>query len=359
MVAMDLQNVVAYFRRGVRLGAESTDDYTIMVPIYGTPEYMTNLEFLKQYKANTLIVANTTTKEMSDWADGLETEGWRIHRTFIQHLPRPSVLMKEGICEVTTKYALRLDADSTTKDDIGLAVASAERAGIHLCSVQVVPSRRKTLAEKLQGVEYDIAMRNRFLRPWNTSGACYIGRTDALRTIHENHTCGYFAEDVEMGLIAKHFKMSVGYISNFYAYTDVPETFKALGMQRRAWWAGTFQLAVVNADKMLHYPIRQLYYIALVYLLLFNHWLALGEIWQYLPYLLLLPFVYACINALINWPVKSRWFFAFPLYATVQSAIFPIVGVWWFFKRRRESKLRVRFLFRRRRETWTAINQEA
>jgi hypothetical protein len=232
MVAYELQNLAAYFRKGVKLGTQSTDDYTILVPIYGAPEYLANLGFLKRYKANTLILVNATTKRMADWADSLERKGWRVYRTFITHNVAPPQMMKDSIGVVTTTYIVRLDGDSIVDGDLGVAVASVQRDAKHLCSVRVLPSRRKTLAEKMQGVEYDIAMRNRFLRPWATSGACHIGRTDAFRLILDKHTCGYFAEDVEMGLIAKHFRMSVGYL-DLTVHTDVPSTFKALRTPNR------------------------------------------------------------------------------------------------------------------------------
>lgn len=353
MVAFDLQNTVAYFRRGVRPGTRSTDDFTILVPIYGSPEYLTNFGFLRRYKANTMLVVNATTERLVQWADGLEDDGWRIHRTFFPGKPTPPVMMRDAIGAVSTTYAVRLDGDSVVKGDLGAAVASVADHGKHLCSTRVLPSRRKTLAEKVQGVEYDIAMRNRYLRPWSTSGACHIGRTDAMRQILASHTCGYFAEDVEMGFLAKHFRMAVGYL-DLTVVTDVPESFRRLGKQRRQWWAGMFQTTVVNADKMLYYPFRQLYYLGLVYLLFAERAAGLGFQWRYLPFI---PLVYMSITTLVNWPVRSRWFLAFPFYMMLQSLIFPVVGTWWFVRMRRKYGLRARLRTRHRRETWTPLTE--
>jgi hypothetical protein len=348
MVAFDLQNLLVFARRSVSLPSRSSEDFTILVPIYGKPEYLANVAFLEGYKERVLIVANCTTAEMATWADGLEGDGWGVCRTYIRDKISPAQMMKEGIGAVTTTYAVRLDGDSTIEGNIGQAIAAMERRRKHLCSVRVLPSRRQTFAEKMQGVEYDIAMRNRHIRPWTTSGACYVGSTAALRLILSKHTCWYSAEDVEMGLLAKHYKMNVGYL-DLTAYTDAPPDFKTLARQRRAWWAGAFRISIVNADNMLHYPIRQFYGVALVYLLLIGRWTSAFSSWQLIP---LIALVYVAVTTLTNWPVRSRWFLVFPLYAMAQSAIFPVVGAWWFIKLRIETGRRARLTVRRRRERW-------
>jgi hypothetical protein len=360
MVAFDLQNLAAYFRRGVRLDpGQRSNDYTIAVPIYGSPEYLSNLSFLTRYKANTLLLVNATTETMVEFVQILRRDGWRVHPTYISQddTPNPPRMIREAIREgmITTKYTVRLDGDSIVEDDLGVAIAAIEREGKDLCSARVLPSRRNTLAEKMQGVEYDIAMRNRHLRPWSTSGACHIGKTDAMRVILDNHTCGFFAEDVEMGLVAKHFRMSTGYV-DLTVYTDVPPNFKSLAKQRRQWWAGTFRTTVVNADKMMHYPFRQFYYFGLVYLLLATRFISLGSRWEYLP---LIPLLYICITTLVNWPVRSRWFVVFPVYMMIQSLFFPVIGTYWFFRKRVEMGLPTRLKIGHRRKRWTTVEQEA
>ncbi|HVE80928.1 MAG TPA: glycosyltransferase family 2 protein [Candidatus Dormibacteraeota bacterium] len=348
LVLFDMQNLAIYLKRKLPIGANPSSDFTILVPIFGHSKYLANLWYLERYKANTVIVLNTTTPELQQFASELEGQDWRVHHTAFAGKISPADMLKAGLGAVQTTYALRMDGDSYTKDDLALAVGAMEDSGKDLCSVRVLPSRRKTLAEKMQGVEYDVAMQGRRLRPWFTSGACILGRTEALRHIMNHHSQWFFGEDIEVGMVAKHFRMKVGHI-DMPVYTDVPETFRALAKQRRGWWAGHFRHSIINMEHLLHYPVDMAYRLVLIYLLLATKW------WEGLAHYWLLPiimFLYIFITLLANWPVRSRWMALFPPYALCQTLFFPVLGMFYFFQVRRQTGRPARFKIRLRRQRW-------
>jgi hypothetical protein len=348
LVLFDMQNLLGSLRRGLRIGTRQSTDFTILVPIWGHPKYLANLDFLRQYKPNVVIIINAITAPLMELSSELERNGWRVHRTLMDDRTSPAGMIEASVRLVTTKYTMRFDGDTFAKTDIRAAVATMEDAGKDLCSVVVVPSKRKSLAEKMQGVEYDMAMRARRYRPWLTSGACYIARTSALCQIMANHTRWYYAEDVETGFIAKHFKMKVGHLS-LRVYTDVPSSFRQLFRQRRGWRAGHFRLNILNLDHMVHYPVAMLYSIGLIYLALSDKWLNILNRWEIFPVIIM---AYVLIMLLVNWEVRSRWMVIFPIYALMQVIVFPVVGVAWFVWTRLQTGRPARFLVGWRREQW-------
>ncbi len=167
-------------------------------------------------------------------------------------------------------------------------------------------SRRQSLIEKLQAVEYDMSMLGRHNRAWMTSGACMIARTSALRGILASHSFWFPGEDLETGVIAKHFRLSVRHLDMRF-YTDAPPTFRTWFRQRRMWWAGSFRMAFVNADQTIRFPLTFVYTVCVVWLLWVAKWNELGDprhLAAILPFILV---VYTGVCFLSNWPVRSRW----------------------------------------------------
>ena len=68
--------------------------------------------------------------------------------------------------------------------------------------MKVAAAKPHTIAAQLQALEYRMAMLSRHFRPWMTSGACFIGRTDALRRIYAKHSLWSPGEDIETGRVA-------------------------------------------------------------------------------------------------------------------------------------------------------------
>ncbi|SEH12460.1 glycosyltransferase [Thermoleophilum album] len=344
LLAFDLQNAFVPFSRVVlRPSGRSTRDYTIVIPLFGDPSYWRNRHHLEPYKDRVLLACNIDTVAMAEFADRVEAEGWRVFRSWDDHRISPVQTLAKALSVIDTTWMMRLDGDSYPEDDFGKAVAAAEDADADLCSVKVLPSRRHTVAEHLQGVEYDLAMRSRHLRPWATSGACMIARTEAMKAIMRRHSMWFFGEDIETGVIAEQLQMRVRHI-DFVVYTEVPSTLRELFRQRKGWWAGHFQLAVLNIEQQLRFPALAVYNLCLIYILFEGKW---HDIFVYTHVLPTLILVYTLMTTITNWPVRSRWLIAFPYYSLIQVLVMPPVGAYYYVRTRirwkRPGRYRIEF----------------
>ena len=155
---------------------------------------------------------------MAGFADEAEADGWRVHRVAMAGRVSVPRLVLAALDAVTTTYVIRMDGDTRPAEHPGEAIAAVRQGQADLASVKVRASRRRTVMEKLQAVEYDMAMLGRHLRPWMTSGACMIGRAAALRQILSRHSNWFPGEDIETGVIANHFRMRVRHV-DFAVYT--------------------------------------------------------------------------------------------------------------------------------------------
>jgi cellulose synthase/poly-beta-1,6-N-acetylglucosamine synthase-like glycosyltransferase len=287
---------------------------------------------------------------MADLADELEQDGWRVHRV-ARATPTPPELTLRALYRVETTYVVRLDGDSWLADDVGCAVAAAARVRADLCSVKVLPSKRESIAERLQGVEYDCAMLNRRIRPWLTSGACMIARTDALRFLLYRHSRWFCGEDIETGVLAKRYRMNVQHIET-EVFTEVPPSFRALWHQRALWWAGSFRQTWINFEHGLRTPLSLLYSAWLVWLMFVAKALTISAALKLLPPMIVL---YTCILITANWSVKSRWMVLYPYYALVQSLLLPIAGIYSYVRLARHQRDLGRYrIGLRRSKTWLA-----
>jgi hypothetical protein len=332
---LDGQNLGSRVRRPLRFaGGSADDDFTVVVPLWGHPRYFRNARALEPYRANVLLAVNICNDAMADFADEAEAEGWRVQRAALADRVSVPRLVLAALEAVTTTYVIRMDGDTRPAEHPGQAIAAARQSRADLASVKVRASRRRNVIERLQAVEYDMAMLGRHLRPWMTSGACMIGRTDALRQILSRHSNWFPGEDIETGVIANHFRMRVRHV-DFTVYTDVPETFRDWLTQRRMWWSGSFRMAFVNADQTIRYPVTFFYTSGLVWLLCLAKWGEFGNpahVVYTLPFILL---IYTGLCAASSWQVRSRWMIAFPYYSLFQVLVLPPLGLvyylqlWW------------------------------
>ena len=255
LVAFDFQNLLSWWHgRLLKPAAQGTSDYTIVVPLFGHPRYFAGRSQIERYRENVLVALEVTPAHMQAFADELEAEGWRVYRIRSER-PNPANLMGEALAAVTTTYALRLDADTHMDDGLDRVVAAVAASGADICSVKVEADQPRTAAAKLQALEYRMAMLARHYRPWMTSGACFIGKTAALRLIFAHHSLWTPGEDIETGRVAHALRMKIRH-ADFVVTTEVPATWRELVKQRRLWWAGTFRHTIVNVDRnILHLPI--------------------------------------------------------------------------------------------------------
>jgi cellulose synthase/poly-beta-1,6-N-acetylglucosamine synthase-like glycosyltransferase len=353
LVSLDMQNLASRWGRIITLGAAIDDDFTIVVPIFGSPRYFRNGEYLARYRQQTLLAVNVDNQEMEEFVRDLRAAGWRVHVSRLTGRVSCPEVVFDALASVGTDYVIRMDGDTVSHEHPGRAIAAARSAGADLCSVKVTVSRRKTLMEKLQAVEYDMSMLGRHNRAWMTSGACMIARTAAFRGILAAHSFWFPGEDIETGVIAKHYRLSVRHLDMRF-YTDAPETFRAWFRQRRMWWSGSFRMAFVNADQTLRYPLTFVYTACIVWLLCVAKWhelVDLRHIAAVLPFVILL-YTGVCLSS--NWQVRSRWMVIYPYYALFQALVMPALGACyyvWLWYRRGSIKPPGRYRIGLRRET--------
>jgi cellulose synthase/poly-beta-1,6-N-acetylglucosamine synthase-like glycosyltransferase len=336
LVSLDMQNLASRWGRIIPPGDETSADYTLVVPIFGDPKYFRNADYLRRFRDQALLAVNVDSPKMARFVTELREAGWRVHVSRLTGRVSCPEIVLDALRSVETQYVIRIDGDTVSYEDPGRAVAAAQAAGADLCSVKIAVSRRKTLIEKLQAVEYDMSMLGRHNRAWMTSGACMIARTSSLRGILSSHSFWFPGEDIETGVIAKHFRLSVRHVDMRF-FTDAPETFRAWLQQRRMWWSGSFRMAFVNADQTLRFPLTFAYTVCVVWLLWAAKWhelLDVRHLAAILPFVLLL---YTGVCFFSNWSVRSRWMVLYPYYALFQALVLPVLGalyyLWLWFRR--------------------------
>jgi cellulose synthase/poly-beta-1,6-N-acetylglucosamine synthase-like glycosyltransferase len=301
-----------------------------------------------------VIAIDLGSAPMHGFAARLVRRGWRVHVTDLGTNVGPDSIHRavlEGGA-ITTTWVVRMDADTWAIDDIGRAIAAAQKDGAHMCSVKCHVARPGSLCERLQDVEYKMAMRTRHFRAWMTSGACILGTTHAYRAVLARHslnfaTCG---GDIETGQIARNLRMRIRHV-DFTVYTEVPPTWRALFRQRLLWWGSSFRTVVVNADSALRMPGYLFYYVFLVWAGLWWRVQADFHVHQLALYLPTLMIAYALACVVTNWPVRSRWMILFPYYSLLQVMVMPLAGSIWFIQYaiRHRKNPRFRFGFARGR----------
>jgi len=105
-----------------------------------------------------------------------------------------------------------VDGDTRPLEDFDRYLESIEEDGAELCSVKVAVASPRTEAQKLQALEYRMAMLSRHFRPWLTSGACTVAKTESLRRILQFHSFWFPGEDIETGRVARALGMRVRHL---------------------------------------------------------------------------------------------------------------------------------------------------
>ena len=335
LLLFDAQNILAVSsRRLLRGGDARSDDYTIIVPVYGHRRYFDERDHLAAYRERVLVALDMGGQGMDALAAELEAGGWAVHRTRLP-VPGPPALILDALESggVTTTYAFRMDADTCPVNDPAPFVAEMAAHGVNYASVCVRVRRPRRLVERIQALEYRMAMRGRRLRPWLSSGACYGGTAEALRRVLSHHSMWFPGEDLEAGRIALALRLRVRHL-DLRVNTEAPSTWRALTRQRRSWWSGGFRHAVVNADKNIrHTPVWTFYNLGLVvvgaFLKVEEHVEVRSPASLALGFVVLFA-VYAAITVAANWPVRSWLMLAYPPYALFQALAMPLLGsVYW------------------------------
>src|SRR5215218_983014 len=318
LVAFDFQNLLSWWGgRTIKPGTAVSFDFTIVVPLFGHPRYFERRDYLLGYQGNVLVALEVSAPIMAEFANQLEAEGWRVERLLLEN-PNPAALLKAALPAVTTTYTFRLDADTSVGGDIARAVAAVQASGADLCSIKCGVANRTNIVTKFQHLEYRMAMLARHFRPWLTSGACFVARTDALQQILERHSMWTPGEDIETGRTALALHMRIRHL-DIVVHTDAPDSWAALVRQRRLWWAGTFRHWWINLDRnLLHLPVLTSYYLIAIWVSLYFKWWTLIDPHEAARTLPIVMAAYVAVTVMSNLQVISPWMLVFPIYAFLQ-----------------------------------------
>src|SRR5947209_4909321 len=113
LILFDFQNLLALWRGWVLDLTEGTSrDFTLVVPVYGHPSYLRNLDFLRKLQENVVIGLDVGERVMKAYAEHLAREGWRVHATDLGEGVGPDSIMHAVLMDgaVTTKWVVRMDA---------------------------------------------------------------------------------------------------------------------------------------------------------------------------------------------------------------------------------------------------------
>jgi cellulose synthase/poly-beta-1,6-N-acetylglucosamine synthase-like glycosyltransferase len=334
------------------------EDFAILIPIFGDIKYLKNVDFLKKYGSQ--VVLCTTTKESDEFnakineiakmhgfrifrsqvplsSISAKPNPWKLFRLILKKrentsLKKESVrdeIIKESSSSIKESYCIFLDADTVAKNNLNELVSVFRYNNYDIASVRVLASKENTLAEKLQAIEYRLAMDARRIYPWLTSGACMIAKTDVMASIMSHHSLFFSGGDIEIGKLAKMLGYRVGHIP-FVVFTDVPETFKAWFKQRMVWCGGSFRHSIINCTAYIwRHPFYFLYFTIIVFAATPLRW------YELIKNLGILPLVYIIYLILILTLHRKhiKWYYLlFPLYALVQVMFIVPLGVYAYLK---------------------------
>jgi cellulose synthase/poly-beta-1,6-N-acetylglucosamine synthase-like glycosyltransferase len=244
-------------------------------------------------------------------------------------------IIRDSFEVVTTKYCIFLDGDTVAEGDMRKLITQMEEHQYDLASVRVLASKKNSLIEKLQSVEYELAMDARHIYPWLTSGACMVAKTEIIQKIMGHHSLFFSGGDIEIGKLARMLHFKVGHIP-FKFYTDVPSTFKAWFKQRMAWSGGGFRHAIINIHQYTwRHPFFYFYFTFLVYLLWPLRWYEMIMHPGVIPFVV---FLYWSLILIFHLRFFRLFYLAFPLYALLQVMVLVPLGIYTYIRMARSSR---------------------
>jgi cellulose synthase/poly-beta-1,6-N-acetylglucosamine synthase-like glycosyltransferase len=327
--------IIARLKKSNYISDNIDGDYSILVPIFNDSKYLKNIPFLEQYSDKVYIL--TSNQETPEFNENIERIcnkfNFKLFKADIKDNQEktPWLLFsialhgKAGSSDmINSSNIILIDGDTYTEGNLGNLVATMNESKFDLASVKILPDNPYSIAEKLQNIEYFIAMQARHIFPYLTSGAALIGRKDALKRIYARHSMYFQAGDIEVGILAKKIGYRVGYIP-FEFYTEVPDSFKSLIKQRLSWASGTFRLFVINIFQNLrNHPWEIMYTCVMIYLLAFF------KLWNFVLYFPLIAIscycVYVLILSIIMFQEFSLIIILSPIYSFIQSVLILPLG---------------------------------
>lgn len=334
--------------RRYRFGQVRSDDFRLLVPIWGDIRYLTNVDALARYAPRVTLC--TTGDETDLFYASLRRIAEEHQFAVFTDLPQRAQhrrvrgqkgratggttrdrLIRHALRGVTERYVIPIDADSVPAQPFELLAGEVQRRGLDLASVRIVPANpRASALTRLQALEYRMAMQIKFVAPWMLSGACHAARTEVLADVMNRHSLFFQGNDIETGVIAHARGYRVGHVA-FEVLSDVPERFRPWLRQRLAWAGGQFRLFIVNVRFARWHPFIWMYGAGVAYLALILRWQSFAHSTWRVPaaaagYLTLVLYLY------LHRGEGKWWALAMPVYTLAVSFILTPLGVIWYAK---------------------------
>lgn len=222
-----------------------------------------------------------------------------------------------------------MDADTYSETNVNNLIRSFLNNRLDIASLRCEVAKPVRIIEQLQAFEYRLAMDNRRMDPWLTSGACNLAQAGVFRHIFSQHSNFFAGGDIEIGKLAQVMGYKVKHI-DFTFFTAAPDTFKAWYNQRLIWFAGGFRHHVTNMGSFGWHHFFMLFYNSLLLYMLFPlRWIELINFPLTLLGAICLSWLYTGILA-----YDKGWravYLILPFYAFMQSMfILPIAIVRYF-----------------------------
>jgi cellulose synthase/poly-beta-1,6-N-acetylglucosamine synthase-like glycosyltransferase len=324
-------------RRRAEAPVSAVEDFEVVVPIWGSVRHLVNIDYLAPYGRR--VVLCTTTGESAEFMADLQAiagrHGFRVFAGEVDRRPgrggaqrQTSGVIRDRLVRdvhavLTARYVVCIDADTRTRQPLGVLVGRMAAAGHDLVSVRVIPANTETWLGKLQAHEYSAAMRLRLAMPWLVSGACHAGLRTAHRAVMERHSLFFQGNDVELGWLAEKLGLRVGHIP-FEVLTVVPHSVGGWWRQRYAWAGGEIRLFLVNPQLVVRHPLLWLYLAGVTFVGLPWRWMGLAQPgWALLGTLA----CYWVMLSVIHRGRWDRWLLVYPAYAVVTSLALVPLGV--------------------------------
>jgi len=272
----------------VRASRSKIPPYLIMPTVYGDISYLKNITFLKKYRNRVVICTSIYEskefyKELRKICRNNSFRYIKAEVPVVKGVPVKNaytiysgVFKKSSNLKVNNSQAcILIDADTFSRQNVNDLVRTFTAANLQIASLRCEAARAESVIEILQAFEYKVAMDNRSMDPWLTSGACNMATVKTYKKIFKLHSQFFAGGDIEIGKIASVMGLRVGHI-NFTFLTELPDTLKGWYQQRIIWFAGGFRHHVVNIGSFGWFHFFMLFYnSALVYLLFPLRWVEL------------------------------------------------------------------------------------
>lgn len=323
--------------------------YVIMPSVYGNISYLQNISFLKKYRSQVVICTSKyeTAEFYRDLRAACRKHGFRyicvdLPKVKGQPVKNAYTIYKGALADLNrlgvTKDTpcLLMDADTVAHKNVNNLIRTFIASQADIASLRCEADNPKKTIEILQEFEYEMAMDNRAMDSWLTSGACNLGKAGVLQHVFSRHSDFFAGGDIEIGKLAMVMHYKVRYIK-FTFYTAVPDTVKAWFNQRIIWFAGGFRHHVANMASFGWYHFFMLFYNSLLLYLLFPlRWVELVNFPWTLLFLIFLSWIYVYILC-----IGKKWhkeYLLLPFYSFVQSMIILPIAIGRYFKYARNQR---------------------